>query len=103
MATKPFKLATTEEGVKKQLQEFFERAARARYKFDAYCEKVGMPAKDFWENNLERLYQSADFQNFVNQTRSNFQLLNNAQPRQKAVLDFGGVQLNIPTPKEEKK
>lgn len=102
MPTKKFNLATTEEEVREQLTGFFERAVKARCKFDLYCEKVGVPSQAFWDANLNLLATSPAFLEYVNAVRNTFKLPSNSTPQNKPVLDFGGVKLNVPNQQEKK-
>ena len=103
MPSKKFELAKSEQEVRQQLQGFFERAAKARCRFDLYCEKIGMDpntTQAFWDVNLEILINSPQFQDWVQSVKATFQLPTQGSTKDKVALDFGNITFKIPEKKD---
>ena len=102
MPSKKFELPKTQEEAQRQLQGFFERAVKAQAKYDLFCESVGMPSKDFWNNNFNTLTNSPAFIQWVNAVRNTFGLEVNEVVKDNVKLDFGGYTLNVHPEKGKK-
>lgn len=102
MPSSKFSLPTTQHEAQKQLQGFFERAVKAKIKYDLFCESVEMPAEDFWNHNFNILVNSPAFLQWVNQVRNTFGLDVNEVVKDNVILDFGNVELKVHPEKGKK-
>lgn len=102
MPSSKFSLPTTQQEAQKQLQGFFERAVKARIKYQLFCESVEMPDEEFWNNNFNTLVNSPAFLQWVNQVRNTFGLEVNEVVKDNVILNFGGKTLKVHPEKGKK-
>ena len=102
MPSKKFELPKTQEEAQKQLQGFFERAVKAKAKYELFCDSVGMPAKEFWDNNFNTLVNSPAFIQWLNAVKVTFALPTEEVVKDNVKLNFGGKTLKVHPEKGKK-